>query len=350
MEPIHYAARQGNEAEVIRLVQEDPRRLNAPGPRWLNGQASTEGAMIPGSTPLMYAVLGKHDAVVARLLQLGADVKLQNVARDTAAHYAVGQDDPASTLALLVDAGAPLDVRGRYWRAPFKQAVCNRAVECVKLLLAWGGKALDVSDALSLAGYRGYPEMVELLLQASADPTIPPLHDLSLLYWARRYNYHDCIPLLEAALAEPQRPRLLFKARALLEAHTPIDKARSDARDKEGLRTRAALNRRAAAVAPVYLEGRAGDGRNLPRVQLVEQVEQEQLAACVKYTLGLEGGGVVLFEGQEPTVGMVKEVFVELLEMLVPKWDPAQKGRPLGWEKEDEEREDEEEDEEEDDK
>jgi hypothetical protein len=32
---------------------------------------------------------------------------------------------------------------------------------------------------------------------------------------------------------------------------------------------------------------------------------------------------VVLFEGQEPTVGMVKEVFVELCELLVPKWDRA---------------------------
>ena len=55
------------------------------------------------------------------------------------------------------------------------------------------------------------------------------------------------------------------------------------------------------------------------------------MVACLKYALGLEGGGgVVLFEGQEPAVGMLPEVFVELLELLVPKWDPAQKGRPLG--------------------
>ena len=56
----------------------------------------------------------------------------------------------------------------------------------------------------------------------------------------------------------------------------------------------------------------------------------DKLADCLKYVLGLEGRGGVVFEGQEPTVGMLPEVFVELLEMMVPKWDPAQKGRPLG--------------------
>ena len=50
----------------------------------------------------------------------------------------------------------------------------------------------------------------------------------------------------------------------------------------------------------------------------------------MKYALGLEGGGIVLAEGQEPTVGMLPELLVELLEMMVPKWDPARKGRVLG--------------------
>jgi hypothetical protein len=40
-----------------------------------------------------------------------------------------------------------------------------------------------------------------------------------------------------------------------------------------------------------------------------------------------------VFEGQEPAVGMLPEVLVELLELLellVPKWAPAREGRPLG--------------------
>ena len=73
---------------------------------------------------------------------------------------------------------------------------------------------------------------------------------------------------------------------------------------------------------------RVADGRDLPRVAVVDpgqgeeeqDSDQEQLVACVKYALGLEGGGVVLQEGREPTVGMRKKVFVELLDMLVHPW------------------------------
>ena len=67
----------------------------------------------------------------------------------------------------------------------------------------------------------------------------------------------------------------------------------------------------------------------MPRVSVAEH-DDEQLAAYVKYALGLEGGGGVVLEGQEPSVGMLPEILVELLELLVPKWDPAWKGRALG--------------------
>jgi hypothetical protein len=69
--------------------------------------------------------------------------------------------------------------------------------------------------------------------------------------------------------------------------------------------------------------------QELPRVSI--RHDDEQLAACVKCALGLEGGGgVVVFEGQEPAVGMLPEVLLVLLELLVPKWDPAREGRALG--------------------
>ena len=57
---------------------------------------------------------------------------------------------------------------------------------------------------------------------------------------------------------------------------------------------------------------------------------EKKLAACIKYALGLEGGGGVVLEGQEPAVGTLPEVFVELLELLVPKWDPAREVQLLG--------------------
>jgi hypothetical protein len=73
--------------------------------------------------------------------------------------------------------------------------------------------------------------------------------------------------------------------------------------------------------------------QELPGVRVAESHGQasEELAACLKYALGLEGGGgVMLFEGQEPAMGVLPEVCVELLEVMVPKWDPARKGWPLG--------------------
>lgn len=51
--------------------------------------------------------------------------------------------------------------------------------------------------------------------------------------------------------------------------------------------------------------------------------DNKKLVACVKYALGLEGGGGVEIDGQEATERMVKDVFVALCELLVPTWDRA---------------------------
>ena len=116
----------------------------------------------------------------------------------------------------------------------------------------------------------------------------------------------------------------MLKARALIDAAHATTKAAHDARDKgqpPHMQRQASL-----AVAPAYLEGRVAAEQALPAVSVVEgqgQEGEEKLAACIKNVLGLEGGGMVLFEGQEPTVRMAKEVFVELCGLLVPKWDRA---------------------------
>lgn len=159
---------------------------------------------------------------------------------------------------------------------------------------------------------------------------------------------------MEAALAELQRPRVLFKARALLDARHDTRKAVQGARDK-GLPP-AEQQQNAVAAAPAFLKGRVEQGVGLPVVVLVEKTwgvlgdgaqeftpsfrslaaAQEKLVACVKYALGVEYGGGVHFEGEEKPVGMLREVFVELVEMVVPKWDRARRGLPLGEEDEEE--------------
>ena len=72
------------------------------------------------------------------------------------------------------------------------------------------------------------------------------------------------------------------------------------------------------------------EGRELPAVVVVDvsherSNEEEKLVACVKYALGLEGGTDFSDDGGRSSAprGMMKEVFIELCELLVPAWDRA---------------------------
>jgi hypothetical protein len=317
-QPIHEAAARGDMAEVERLVEEeDGSRLNA----------QDRGGM----TPLMWAAEGEQDAVVERLLALGADVGLRDCEGQTAAHFAC-DGDHASTLALLLDHGAPINACSCDGATLLMWAAFYGATECVTLLLARGGDALELdardqygTTALHRAPQGGKAEIVRLLLQAGADPTIRNNYGRTPLDVARRMGYQSCILFLEPAIA-PQYARSLLKARALLDAALAVSKARNDAADK-GEPPAVQQQEKALAAAPAYLKGRVAEGRALPAV-LVQAVgedqEQERLLACLKYALGLEGGGGWHEgEGPAPQEGMVKEVFVELCELLVPTWDRA---------------------------
>ena len=130
--------------------------------------------------------------------------------------------------------------------------------------------------------------------------------------------------LLRSAMAEPQRALSLLKARALIDAAYAIPKVRTDARN-EGF-SPVGQRAKGLVVAPAYLEKRVNRWGQLPQVQVMEaqSSSNEELVACVTYALGLEGGGNVVVDDVEQTVGMKKEVFVELCELLVPKWARAE--------------------------
>lgn len=98
--------------------------------------------------------------------------------------------------------------------------------------------------------------------------------------------------------------------RTLTDAAHAIHKARTDACAK-GLAPVTA-ERAAVAAAPAYLKRRVQQGQELPRVEVLpgRRKKGEQLAGVLAHVLrtGTEGGE------------MMKEVFVELCEMLVPGW------------------------------
>jgi hypothetical protein len=109
----------------------------------------------------------------------------------------------------------------------------------------------------------------------------------------------------------------------LLDAALAAPNACKDAAD-EGEPHATQQQQEAIAAAPAYLKGRVAEGRAMPAVVVVvddrhgrsNDEEEEELVACVKYALGLEGGGT-------PPQGMVHDVFIELCELLAPTWDRA---------------------------
>ena len=141
MQPVHRAAYEGDEA-VVRLVQEDAGRLNA----WVSDKVES-GPGDPyfyGMTSLMLAAYKGHDALVARLLALGADVEFESLSEMRAVSYAC-MGNHASSLALLLDAGASIGQHYHMSSSLFMDAVESGAAECVALLISRGGAGLDVN-------------------------------------------------------------------------------------------------------------------------------------------------------------------------------------------------------------
>ena len=143
-----------------------------------------------------------HLAVVAYLLDQGAPIDRTCDDGWTALFWACHKGH-AAVARLLLQRGADPALRNTIFFTPLMVASFYGYVEIVACLLTHGRIPLDAVDslggatALYWAADKGHAEVVRLLLQAGADPTIAHFNSLTPLTKAREGHHQDCITLLE---------------------------------------------------------------------------------------------------------------------------------------------------------
>ena len=158
----------------------------------------------PGVYPLMLAAHRGQDAVVARLLALGADVGLQSVRGSSATHWACSGKQ-SSSLGLLLDAGASMDSRDEFGRTPLLVAAAHGLTDSVALLLERFGARVKEQlrmvnnhedTAAHLACWFNRPSTLATLLDAGASTTARNNLGRTPLMMAAAYGATDCVALL----------------------------------------------------------------------------------------------------------------------------------------------------------
>ena len=120
------------------------------------------------------------------------------------------------------------------------------------------------------------------------------------------------IVLPQAALAEPDRVRIHHKLRRISDATRAVNKAAREAEEKT--RTRGEKKQKMVAAAPAYLKSRVGIWEELPFVKVNNwQIYGEDVMRTDVLEYVTVGGK------------MPKEVYIDLMEYLVAKWDDARR-------------------------
>jgi ankyrin repeat protein len=164
MGDIFRALREGNEEEVIRLLDVDPALL--------------EGENDDGDRPLVLAAEHGHLRVASLLIERGANINAHTGWMNRTALHCAAQRGHEDVVAFLLSKGAHTNVRSYNGVTPLLRA-CDYGHLCVVKMLVqcMGAQGLDDEDsdgwtALHYAAYSVHEGMVRCLLLAGADPTI----------------------------------------------------------------------------------------------------------------------------------------------------------------------------------
>ena len=193
--PLHEAARRGDATAVE---------------SWLKSGAEAGGISEKGDTPLHWAAIGGHVAVIRALLTAGADIAAegpwhQNYDFGQPLHWATrgGSTDAVKELLAV---GADVHIRTKNGRTALQEAGRWGSADAVKALLA-AGADVHVRDnhggtALHGAGSSGSADAVKALLAAGADVGARNNHGRTALHIASQVGSVDVGMALLAAGAE----------------------------------------------------------------------------------------------------------------------------------------------------
>ena len=185
--------------------------------------------------------------------------------------------------------------------------LCNLA--SMTLLLQDGRCNLETesssvwSTAILIAAGEQAWDCVELLLSYHASPIAVDDLPWNLLDYAMYYAPPHTLQLIQAAIAEPDRARLLHRARRINEArHNPATDGPAFLRQRGS----SPLPRVELSV-PIAGAGNGHEEGNSEEQQTVQR-------AVLQFVVGMKEDGSV-------GGGMLKEHVVELMDMMLPVWD-----------------------------
>lgn len=190
--PIHIASRMGFDPVVSLLLRDDEPRMNARG--------------CNGLTPIHYAAMNGHHAVVLLLVERGADLAAKDDVGWMPLHYAASSGDKETT-SLLIKHHVDIDiVDDKLGWTPLHFAAMNGNHEVVKILKD-NRADMEAKDKYGwtprrFADINGYEAVLHLLQQDNTDPVAA-------------YNAGQWTPLHLKAVDSPrQLLRLLASANA----------------------------------------------------------------------------------------------------------------------------------------